>query len=160
MFRAEADLRLLVSGQFFRNEMSAAIAVKRQLRSILQNDPGSPFRFQIEQDLFSVGEILAKHDLAIASYYLQRGIVRGSTKGAEGRLLQITREYPGYSKMDEVLLKLADISVRDERPDDASAYLRKLLSDYPLSDYAGAAFEKLNLIGVAASQASEKSEHP
>lgn len=149
LLKAESDLTLLHSGQFVRNESNLQIAVERRLNGILQRDPNSPFRFQVEQDLISVGELLARKHLAIATFYLNRSRATGSgTKGAQGRLLEIARKYPRFSQMDEVLFKLAEISQRVECPDDAAAFLRKLISDYPLSSYLGPAFEKLNEIAI------------
>lgn len=154
LLKAETDLKLLHSGQFVRDESNMAVKVERRLENILQRDPSSPFRFQIEQDLDSVGEILAPHHLAIATMYMKRW----QNRGAQSRLLQITSKYPHFSQMDEVLFKLAEVSLRDEVPDDACVYLRKLVSNYPVSRYVPSAFEMFNQIAVRSGESTEKPE--
>jgi hypothetical protein len=142
---AEADLELLHSTQSLPNGVIVARRADAQLRSILQRHPNSVFRFQVEEDLAAVGELLAEHNLLIAKIYSQRG---HGLKGARGRLLQIVKDYQRYSKMDEVLFLLADLSMRDENPDESAAYLGKILSNYPLSGYFKQAWEKLNQIEI------------
>jgi hypothetical protein len=58
------------------------------------------------------------------------------------------REYPTFSKMDEVLFRLNTIATRFERPDDAARYLGLLVCDYPNSTYASRAFARLEEAGT------------
>ena len=131
--------------------------VEKQLNGILQRDPGSAFRFQIEQDLTSVGEILSKSHLEIGTLYLARFRTTGTgLKGAEGRFLEVVKKYPRFSQMDEVLSKLAEVALLDQRPEDAAASLRKLVLDYPMSSYLSAAFATLNEIAARSWESTEK----
>jgi len=156
LLKAETDLQLLNSHQFVRNEMLVARRAEARLKSILQRDPNSPFRFQVEQQLDAVGEILGAHNLAIATFYSKRS---HGLKGAQGRLLAVVRDCPHFSRMDEVLILLADVSLRDERPEEAAAYLKQLISNYPLSSLLPRAFDRLSEIEASSWEGNEKSEH-
>jgi outer membrane protein assembly factor BamD (BamD/ComL family) len=159
LIKAEADLQVLNSGQFVRDQQNLPYRIERRLNEILERDPGSPLRFQIEQDLTAVGEILGAKHLAIATLYLNRYRERGTgLKGAQGRLLIILQKYPHFSRMDEVLLMMAEVSMREELPDDASAYLRRLISDYPSSSRVAVAIEQLIEIPPTASERRDKPE--
>jgi hypothetical protein len=150
---AETDIQLLLSGQTMR-ETDLAIGVQRQLESILQRDLTSPLRLRIEQDLTPVHEILGKHNLAIAAFYLSRE--HGGTRAAEARLLTIVTEYPRFSGMDEVLFRLSTVSLRDDHPEDARAYLWKLVCNHPTSEQIRPAFERLAQIGFGSWEGCDK----
>jgi len=157
LIQAEAELKLLHSGQFVPDVSNLPHRVERRLNGILERDPQTVFRFQIKEDLRAVGEILAQHDLVIATLYLERARQsKGGLKGAQGRLLGIAQKYPHYSKMDEVLLLLAEVSMLEERPGDAAAYLRKLIFDHPSSSRVGSAIEQFNEIPLTASESGDE----
>jgi outer membrane protein assembly factor BamD (BamD/ComL family) len=94
---------------------------------------------------FPLEELLAAHDLSLAEFYLNRE--HGGVLGARGRLRHIVEEFPHYSKMDRVLLRLSDTYLRDENEDQARPYLLKFVCRYPASDYSINAFNRLNRIG-------------
>lgn len=60
--------------------------------------------------------------------------------------------------MDEVLLSLAKIAIREENTADASANLWKLVCNYPASKLTGAAFEELWRLGSTDWRGCEKFE--
>jgi hypothetical protein len=129
--------------------------LERQLTSILQTEPNTIFRERIESNLDLVNENLAFHDLLVAQLYM------GSThfhslRGAASRLGGITQKYPKFSKMDEVLIRLAQVALEDERKDDATIYLWRLVCNYPGSEYIGSAFQQLNQIGVKSWEGCQK----
>jgi outer membrane protein assembly factor BamD (BamD/ComL family) len=144
LIKAQADIQELKKGALRTRDL--AYGAERNLKTILQRDPDSPLRFQVLEDLKQVQEILGQHSLLIADFFMSHGHGH-SSKGAEFRLLQIVREYPAFSKTDEVLFRLATLTFEDERPDDATRYLWKLVCNYPNSPYSKSAFEQLNGIG-------------
>ena len=145
--KAEAD-----SSQAFsfgcRDCLGFAIKAHKRLKGILQRNPESVYRLQILEDMKLMEELLGQHQLVIAVFYMEKshaGAVRW--KAAESRLLQIVNEYPAFSKMDEVLLRLGDIAARDKRVDDASRYLWTAVCNYPESKLSETVFSKLNQLG-------------
>ena len=143
---AEAE-RVLQPG-FFRDRQNYLIKAECQLKRVLQSNRTTPYRYQLQENLVQVQEMLASHDLLIAGLYMSRLKARqGSMMAAESRLLEITRLYRRFSQMDEVLLRLGMVAIQDERPDDAAIYLWKLVCHYPDSTHRSAAFEKLAEVG-------------
>jgi outer membrane protein assembly factor BamD (BamD/ComL family) len=149
--KAEEDIRLLDT-QTDRKDINIARRVEKALKNILQLYPNTNLRAQIEEHLNHVQEILGVHNLLIAYFYFDRGQV----KGVEARLLTVVREYPKFSRMDEVLLLLGKVYVKWEQPEDAANYLRRLVCNYSSSKYISAAFEQLNQIGINASGDCDK----
>jgi len=139
---AEADIQEL--SRNWRDRSLLTYRALHKLKSILQNNPETPYRVQIQEDLKPVYELLGEQSLRVAVFYMERN--RG-LKGAEGRLLQIVREYPTFSKMDEVLFRLSTIERRLESPD-AAKYLGVLVCDYPNSNYGARAFQQLSETGT------------
>jgi len=119
--------------------------VADELNGILRNEPNTPLRPRIEQDLDSVDEILAWHDLQVASAYMQWHPRRFPQ--AESRLIDITQKYRKFSKMDEVFFRLGVIALQTEHPDDAARYLCTLAINYRTSEYLEFALRELNRIG-------------
>lgn len=151
--QAELEIQLVLSGQTMR-QADLAISANRRLTEILKRNPSSPLRSRIEADLVPVQEILGKHDLEIATFYLNRE--HGSTRGAESRLKKIVEEFPNFSQMDKVLFQLSSIALRDDRVDDARTYLWKLICKYPSSDQVVPAFERLQGWGFGAWEGCDK----
>ena len=126
---------------------------ERELKGILESDPSTIFKSRVEANLDSVNERLAYHDLMVASFYMNKG---HGLRGARSRLEGITRSYPKFSKMDEVLFRLNVVSVHEEKEDEAARYCWTLICNYPTSEYVWAAFEQLNQIGVSSWQGCEQ----
>ena len=119
---------------------------EKELKSILEADPQTVFRSQVEADLDIVNESLAYHDLLVAAFYMSRP---HSLRDARSRLANITELFPKFSKMDEVLLRMSLIAVAEDHPDEASRTFWKLICTYPNSEYVPEAFKQLNQIGVS-----------
>lgn len=143
LIKAEADIQELKKSSL--RESDLAHRAERTLKSILQRDPNSSLRFQVLEDLKPVQEILGRHNLLVAEFYMSRGHGH-SLKGAESRLLQVAREYPAFSKMDRVLSLLGTIAIRQERPDDVARYLGALVCSYPSSKYFASSFSQLTAL--------------
>src|SRR5262245_53827086 len=144
--KAEADADQAFSGP--RKSTDLAIRAHRRLKSLLEAKPDSIYRFQILEDMRPLQQLLGEHDLAIAVFYMETVYpATGRWKAAEARLLRIVNEYPTFSKMDEVLLRLGDLAARDEKAEDASRYLWTVVCNYPESKLSETVFGKLNQVG-------------
>jgi len=151
--KAEAEIQQLQSGVRL-DSLNVAMRAWRRLKAIVPNANDAYLRVRVARDMIPLEEILGYHDLQIANFYLSRE--HGGIKGAEDRLLYISEEYPDFSKMDEVLLRLSDASLRDGNPNQARTYLGRLVCTYPGSANAKAAFDRLSEIGFDGSAECDK----
>ena len=127
--------------------------LESELKKMLETDPSSVFKTQIEGDLDFVNEQLGYHELLVASYYISRG---HGLRAASMRLRSVTERYPRFSKMDEVLFRLIHVSIVNKEEEDAVRYCWSLICNYPNSEYVKQAFEQLNLIGVRSWEGCQK----
>ena len=127
---------------------------ERELKSILESDPQTVFRSQVEVDLDFVNEQLANHDLLVAQFYMSKAGGHG-LRGAEARLSNIVENYPKFSKLDEVLFRLATVMIEEEKLDEGSRLLQRLICRYPDSEFVPPAFAQLYNIGVGSWQNCE-----
>jgi hypothetical protein len=134
-------------------DINLARQAARDLNEILQIDPKTSFRTQIEFDLDWVNEILGVHELLVAAFYMGRP---HALRAADARLTDITRNYPKFSKMDEVFFRLGIVALKDDRPKDAAGYFKTLVCNYSRSEYLESALRELNLMGVSASEGCDK----
>jgi outer membrane protein assembly factor BamD (BamD/ComL family) len=117
---------------------------EHQLNTLVRSCPATPERDQAEQRLQDVREELAESYLSIAKFYLKNR----SNSGARSRLQAIVERYAKFTKLDEVLSLLGRLNMDGGYLDDAAASYKKLLNDFPNSQYAGEAFIQLSIIDV------------
>lgn len=161
---AEAEMRQMGLAD---RDISHATKAEVQLKAIMQTFPKTSLREDIQQRLNEVQENLGMHNLQIARFYYARNENnKGGLKGAQSRFLEITKKYPNFSYMDEVLYKLGTTYMMEEEPDEASKYYAQIARDYPNGEYAEKAKEQLGVIGAPVPEADpiKKSlppqEHP
>ncbi len=87
-------------------------------------------------------ERLAAHTLTIGIHYYKVYALKASTT----RLIGILTEYPYFSKMDKVYFFLGDSYFRWNKFEEASPYLRKLITDFPESKYIKRATKRMQEI--------------
>jgi outer membrane protein assembly factor BamD len=129
-------------------QITNARRAEQRLKAGMQQYPKSPLRAEFQKRLDEVQENLANHDLGVGNFYYNRFKNRnGGLKGAQSRYREIVQKYPVFSRMDEVLFKLADTYVQEEEPDEAVKYLQRIVRDYPNCEFAERAKEQLQVIG-------------
>lgn len=144
---AESDMRQM--GLPSRQTTNARKAEQR-LKVLLQQFPDTPLRSAVELRLREVQENLAMHNLEVARFYYKRNEHNnGGLKGAQSRLREILEKYPDFSWMDEVLMRLGDLYVQEEEPDEAAKYYQQVVRDWPNSELAEKAKDQLTKIGAA-----------
>ena len=89
----------------------------------------------------STMEVAAKHNLDVARWYL---VKRKAYEGARDRLQEIIDTYPEFSRIDEVMFLLAEAHLKLKKSDKADEYYSKLLKEYPESEFAKKARERLD----------------
>jgi outer membrane protein assembly factor BamD len=82
---------------------------------------------------------LAQKELWVAHYYSRQG----NTTAARQRLEFILKEYPGTLVVPETLFLLAEIQRQEGRPEEATRTLRKLVDDYPYTEWGRRASQRL-----------------
>jgi outer membrane protein assembly factor BamD len=126
-----------------------ALAAEEEFQVFLQKYPNDPLAPQAQQHLREVQEVLAEGEYRIGYYYY----VKGDKRAAAARLLTVTARYPLYSKSDQALWMMGDIFASSEHKEVASLYYARIVKDYPLSNLAPQAKDKLKASGVPVPQA-------
>ena len=150
--RVEEQIEVLRTPKH-RADIDVLRKLESELRKMIETDPSSVFKSQIEADLDFVNENVGDHELMVASYYMNTG---HGLRAASMRLRNVTQRYPKFSKMDEVLFRLIRVSAANQEEQDAVRYSWSLICNYPNSEYVKPAFEQLNSIGVRSWEGCQK----
>ncbi len=126
-----------------------ALAAEEEFQTFLQKYPNDPLAPQAQQHLREVQEVLAEGDYRIGYYYY----LKNDKRAAAARLLTVTNRYPLYSKSDQALWMMGDIFERSEHKEVAALYYSRIVKNYPLSNLAPQAKNKLKAAGVPIPQA-------
>lgn len=100
-----------------------------------------PARGPVDSNRDPAMETSAKHNLETARWYITK---RKAYEGARDRLQEIIDSYPEFSRMDEVLYWMGEVSVKLKKNDAAESFYNKMLKDYPSSEFAKKARERLD----------------
>ncbi|PYP82828.1 MAG: hypothetical protein DMF61_25265 [Blastocatellia bacterium AA13] len=104
---------------------------------------------RIEQPRDPALELTAKHNLEVARYYITK---RKAYQGALDRLLEITETYAEFSRMDEVLFLIGEANQKISKQDESVKFFKRLLKDFPDSEFSKKAREHLAEMNVAADE--------
>ena len=110
-----------------------------------------PTRGPVEAPRDPTMEITAKHNLEIARWYITK---RKAYEGARDRLQEIIDAYPEFSRMDEVMFWMGEVSLKLKKNDKAEEFYNKLLKAYPASEFVKKARERLEELKVEAGKKS------
>jgi outer membrane protein assembly factor BamD len=133
-------------------DRSEAKAAEDEYQTFLSKYPKDPLAKKAEQRLRDVQEIIAEGDYRIGYFYY----VKGDKRAAAARLTSVAKRYPLYSRSDKVQWMLGDIFEKSEHKEIASIYYGNILKNYPLSDLAPNAKEKLVAFKVPVPQPDPK----
>jgi TolA-binding protein len=97
-------------------------------------------RGRLDANRDPIMETNARHSLEVARWYLTK---RKAYEGARDRLQEIVDTYPEFSRMDEVVYLLGEANLKLNKSDKASEHYEKLLKDFPGSEFAKKARERL-----------------
>jgi outer membrane protein assembly factor BamD len=133
-------------------DRSEAKSAEEEYQTFLAKYPKDPLAPKAEQRLRDVQEIIAEGDYRIGYFYY----VKGDKRAAAARLTSIAKRYPLYSRSDKVQWMLGDIFEKSEHKEIASIYYANILKNYPLSELAPTAKNKLVEFKVPVPQADPK----
>lgn len=120
-------------------DRSDALNAEQEFQTFLLKYPHSPLVPVSEQHLRDVQEVIADGDFRVAQFYY----VKGSSRAAAARLIELTGRYPLYSQADRANWMLGDIYQRNEKQDVANEYYARIVRDYPFSSFAPLARKRL-----------------
>ena len=133
-------------------DRSEAKAAEDEYQTFLAKYPKDPLAPKAEQRLRDVQEIIAEGDYRIGYFYY----VKGDKRAAAARLTSIAKRYPLYSRSDKVQWMIGDIFEKSEHKEIAALYYGNILKNYPLSELAPNAKNKLVEFKVPVPQADPK----
>jgi outer membrane protein assembly factor BamD len=133
-------------------DRSEAKAAEQEYQTFLAKYPNDPLAPKAQQRLRDVQEIIAEGDYRIGYFYF----VKGDKRASAARFISIAKRYPLYSKSDKVQWMLGDIFEKSEHKEVASIYYGNILKNYPLSDLAPDAKNKLATFKVPVPQPDPK----
>lgn len=113
--------------------------------SIFASAAQGPTRGPVEPARDQTMEITAKHNLEIARWYITK---RKAYEGGRDRLQEIIDGYPEFSRMDEVMFWMGEVSLKLKKNDKAEEFYNKLLKSYPASEFVKKAQERLEELKV------------
>src|ERR1700722_6837429 len=118
-----------------------AIRAEDECRQLLLQFPNSKFAPEVQQKLRDIQETLGAHEYTAALFYHHKG----SFPAAANRFTSLVEQYPLFSQADESLWMLGDSysHMGDRFEDKAADAYSRIVKDYPLSDHAAAAKDKL-----------------
>jgi len=133
------------AGKPGRDQTKTAQALA-EFKKVLTTYPMSEQSKPAEEKIKDCEERLAEHILTVAAYYHRVQSFKASTN----RLSEILTNYPGFSKMDQVYFYLGDSYFRWNKAAEGAPYFTKLVTDYPQSEFAKKAVERLKEIEALA----------
>ncbi len=101
---------------------------------LLRLYPTSPHSAEARQKILEVNNLLAAHELSIASFYLRFG--RGALcLAAINRLEYLKDDFPKFTQMDSALFRLGEAYDRCRRYEESDAAWEELRNKFPDSGY-------------------------
>ena len=91
-------------------------------------------------------ESKGKHDLEVARWYMDK---RKAYSGARDRLKDIVDTYPEFSRVHEALFYLGEADEKLGNTDEAASCYRKLIKDFPGSEFVKKAKDRLSEMKLA-----------
>ncbi|HUJ33332.1 MAG TPA: outer membrane protein assembly factor BamD [Candidatus Acidoferrum sp.] len=136
-------------------DTTQAIEAEQEFQTFLLKYPQSPLISKAEQYLRDAQEVLADGEYKIARFYY----VKQDYPASAARLIELSQRYPLYSQSDEALWMLGDVyslaKARSRNEDDknhwadlAAKCYDRIVQEYPLSDRAPQAKDRLKALGM------------
>jgi outer membrane protein assembly factor BamD len=120
-------------------DLSGAHQARSHFRRFLELYPASPHMAQVQEYLDRISDLVVRKRLGMAEVYRHLGRHR-----AAGLVLETTlAEETGSKLLDRVLLRRAELALKEGRPEVATAAYQRLLREYPDSPHVDAARDGL-----------------
>ncbi len=110
-----------------------------KFREMIAAYPNSPLRPEAEEMLQKGLDRLARHELLVARFYMKRK----RYESAVARLNAAVEQYPNYGERDAIFFDLATSLSALGRKGEARLYLERVVAEFPQSDFAKKAKQRL-----------------
>ena len=122
-------------------DSAQAVRAEDECKALMVQFPNSKYVPQAQQMLRNTQEVLAQKEFQTGAFYYSKG----AYPAAANRLSFVVDQYPLYSGAADALWQAADSFVRmgDRFENQAAEDYTRIVKDYPLSDHADEAKEKL-----------------
>jgi len=124
----------------------------QQYQALIREYPDSAYAGAARERVRQLADLLAEHDFAVGYFYMRKG----SLGSAMGRFTAIEERYPDYAEKDKLFYYQGRILTRLGRDDEAARYYSRLLEEYPKSDFAKRARDRMKKLKVAPAAADDK----
>lgn len=121
-----------------RDQTSTREAIE-QYRVLLREYPNSGYSASANSRIRALIDLLAEHEFAVGYFYMRKG----SPGAALARFLLVEERYPEYGGRDKLFFYSGQVLQRLGRQEEASRYFARVLEDYPKSEFARKAKEKV-----------------
>ena len=121
-----------------RDQTSTREAIQ-QYQALIREFPDSGFAGAARERIRQLGDLLAEHEFAVGYFYMRKGAL-GS---AMGRFSALEERFPDYGARDKLFFYEGRTLARLGRQEEAARYFSRLLEEYPKSDFAKKAKDRL-----------------
>lgn len=112
----------------------------QKFKEMIDAYPQSEHRAVADEKMGKALDRLAKHEHLVAKFYM----TRGNWEAAIARLNLIVDQYPNYNERDGTFFDLASALSSAGRKGEARLYFERVISEFPKSDFAASAKEKID----------------
>jgi outer membrane protein assembly factor BamD len=132
----------------------------QQYQSLIREYPDSAFAGAARERMRQLVDLLAEHEFSVGYFYMRKG----SLGSAMGRFSGIEERFPEYGGKDKLFYYEARTLTRLGRDEEAARYYSRLLEEYPKSDFAKSARDRLKKLKAptpaSGQQQAEKPTEP
>lgn len=121
-----------------RDQTSTREAIE-QYRVLQREYPNSGYTASSNSRIHALIDLLAEHEFAVGYFYMRKG----SPSAALTRFLLIEERYPDYGARDKLFFYSGQVLQRLGRKEEASRYYARLLEEFPKSEFARKAKDRV-----------------
>lgn len=104
---------------------------REAIEELLRTYPSSPEAEKAQPDLARVLDHLAEHEHSVGSFYLRFGLALSAVP----RFETVLRQYPDYTRMDQLLFELSTAQRKIKKTAEADQTLARLREEFPQSPW-------------------------
>lgn len=138
-----------------RDQSSTREAIQ-QYQALIREFPDSGFAGAARERIRQLVELLAEHEFGVGYFYMRKG----SLASAMGRFSGLEERFPDYGAKDKLFYYQARTLARLGRVEEASRYYSRLIEEYPKSDFARKARQRLKKLKPGGPPAEAKEAKP
>ena len=141
---AQSRVCLATSKQMLspQRDQTATLETIAECDRFLAGYPSSQYRAEVTKIRRDARDRISKWELDVGLQYYRMGLYEGSA----GRLRKLLADDPEYARRDAAYFHLGEMLFRAERRAEALPYFDRVVTEFPKSDYAERAAERIKTI--------------